>query len=231
MRSFWDRRAREDPFYFVDNRLSYRDPDPERFWNGGEEALDALLQAAGVEVRPTDSIVDIGSGVGRLTRPLATRASEVWAVEISEEMLDLARGHNAHLSNVNWVLGDGRSLTGIRDASVDGCVSLVVFQHIPSAEVIMSYIREMGRVLRHGGWAAFQVSNDPSVHRPPSVVARMRGTLSPRRPRGQGAPPWLGTAVDLVELRSVATSAGLELVRIFGEGTQFCIVGARRVAD
>ena len=32
---FWDERAREDAFYFVDSRLDYGDPDVERFWAGG----------------------------------------------------------------------------------------------------------------------------------------------------------------------------------------------------
>ena len=40
MRRFWDRRAREDAFYFVDNRLWYRDPDLEGFWAGGREVMD-----------------------------------------------------------------------------------------------------------------------------------------------------------------------------------------------
>jgi SAM-dependent methyltransferase len=230
MGQYWDRRAREDAFYFVDNRLQYRDPDLERFWQEGEVALDTMLEAAGKEVRPGDSVVDVGCGVGRLSRPLAARASEVWAIDVSEEMLALARRYNEQLENVHWVLGEGSSLTGIADESVDGIVSLVVFQHIPDPAVVMSYVREMGRVLRPGGWAAFHVSNDPSIHRPPGLAARIRGALSRRTPAGQADAAWLGSAVDLDELRAVAAESGLEIDRISGEGTQFCIVGAHRAA-
>jgi SAM-dependent methyltransferase len=228
MSRFWNRRAREDAFYFVDNRLRYRDPDVERFWEEGEAALDTLLDSAGKEVRAGDSVVDIGCGVGRLSRPLAARASQVWAVEVSEKMLELARHYNPSLDNVHWLLGDGDSLHGIDDESVDGIVSLVVFQHIPYPEVVMSYVREMGRVLKPGGWAAFHVSNDPSVHRPPGLVARARGALSRKRPSGQSDAAWLGSAVDLDELRRVADASGLEIDRVHGEGTQFCLVGAHR---
>lgn len=228
MRHFWDRRAREDPFYFVDNRLRYRDPDVERFWKEGKVALDTLLASAGKEVGAGDSVVDIGCGVGRLSRPLAERASEVWAVEISEEMLDLARRYNAGLENVRWLLGDGHSLAGIKDQSADGIVSLVVFQHIPDPGVVMSYVREMGRVLKAGGWAAFHVSNDPNIHRSPGLGTRIRSALSRRRPRGQADAAWLGSAIDLDELRAVAVESGLEVDRISGEGTQYCVVGARR---
>jgi SAM-dependent methyltransferase len=230
MRRFWDRRAREDAFYFVDNRLRYGDPDVDRFWQEGATALDRVLGLAGKEVKPGDSVVDIGCGVGRLTRPLAARASEVWAVEISEEMLELARRYNPALENVHWLLGDGHSLAGIADESVDGIVSLVVFQHIPDPGIVMAYVREMGRVLKTGGWAAFHVSNDPSIHRAPGLIARITGAVSRSRPRGQGTAEWVGSAVDLDELRPVMATSGLSIDHLYGEGTQFCVVGAKRAA-
>ena len=45
---YWDERAREDAYYFVDNRLDYRMPDVDRFWAGGEEALGVLLDRQAV---------------------------------------------------------------------------------------------------------------------------------------------------------------------------------------
>src|SRR3954447_23307991 len=84
---FWDERAREHALFFVDNRLPYRASDAEGFWAGGELALDQLLQATGVRVAAEDVVVDIGCGVGRLTRALAARAREVVAVDVSAEML------------------------------------------------------------------------------------------------------------------------------------------------
>ena len=32
MRRFWNARAREDAFYFVDTRQPYRGPDHDGFW-------------------------------------------------------------------------------------------------------------------------------------------------------------------------------------------------------
>ena len=43
MRRFWDRRASENPWFFITNTLDYSDPDLERFWASGEEDLDTLL--------------------------------------------------------------------------------------------------------------------------------------------------------------------------------------------
>jgi SAM-dependent methyltransferase len=234
MREFWDERAREDAFYFVDSRLDYRQPDLERFWAGGEEDLDRILGDLGLDLDPGAVVVEIGCGVGRLTRALAGRTSRVIALDVSEEMLHLAREHNPELDNVEWVLGDGRSLAGVPTGVADACLSHVVFQHIPDPEVTLGYVREIGRVLRPGGWAAFQISNDPSVH--DLAAHRGRGrrladralALAGRAPRGQGRPEWLGSAIELDRLSSAAADGAMTIERVAGEGTQFCLVRARR---
>jgi len=231
MRGFWDRRAEEDPFYFVDNRLQYGAPDMERFWAGGQEDLDQIMSRLGLRLSPQERVVEIGCGVGRITRALASRVSDVRALDVSPRMLEHAREHNHELNNVEWLLGDGSTLTCIADASADGCFSHVVFQHIPDPQITLRYVREMGRVLKAGGWSAFQVSNQPALHRRRSLLTRLRslpGRLSGRRPRGQAHAAWLGSAVRLDELRSVADEAGLDVERVSGEGTQWCLVLLRK---
>lgn len=234
MGAFWDDRAREDAYYFVDNALGYRHPDQEsHFWRGGEEALDAMLAPLAVAIAPDETILDIGCGVGRLTRVIAKRARRVVALDVSAEMLSRAQALNAELDNVSWVQGDGTSLAGVGDSSVDGCVSLVVFQHIPDPAITLGYVREMGRVLRPGGWAAFQLSNDPSIHRARGGWERRRQRLLAlvgRFPKGQAHPAWLGSAVDLDELRASAADGGTETVRTAGEGRQMCFVLLRKPA-
>jgi SAM-dependent methyltransferase len=231
MQEFWDERARENAPYFVENTLDYADPNLDRFWQSGVEAVDAILGRLGLAVGADDVVVDLGCGLGRLTRVLAERALRVMALDVSEEMLRQAREHNAHLDNVEWIHCDGRSLTGVGDASATGFFSHVVFQHIPDPAITYAYVADVGRVLRPGGWAAFQVSNDPSVHRPQSGLPMLRHRLRAavgRAPKGSTHPAWLGSAVDLGVLRRTAEGAGLEVTRITGEGTQFCMVALRR---
>jgi SAM-dependent methyltransferase len=231
MREFWDARAREDALYFIDNRRRYRDPDLEGFWAGGEADLDQILSELGVRVQPGDVALDIGCGVGRLTRVLAGRARKVYGLDVSAEMLERARQLNAHLENVSWIHGDGTTLAPLADGSVDVCVSHVVFQHLPDPRLTYGYVQEMGRVLRAGGWAAFQVSGDPNVHHAVARAATPRERLAAlvgRRPHGQRDPAWLGSAVDMAELRRTAAGSGLAIERTVGEGTQFCLMLARR---
>src|SRR3954471_16925661 len=208
MRRFWDERAREDALAYVDDR-GRRGED---FWRGGEEVLATFEQQLGFTVGG-DLIVEIGCGVGRVTRALAARVESVIAIDVSAEMLARARELNPELAGVRWAQGDGETLLGVEDASVDGVFSHVVFQHLPDPDLTLGYVREMGRVLLPGGWAAFQVSNDPAVHR--------RRLLARRATRH---PAWRGSAGGLNRRGDTAGEAGLEVARVVGEGTQFCLV-------
>jgi SAM-dependent methyltransferase len=227
MRRFWNARAREDAFYFVDTRQRYGRPDAERFWDA-DALLDFVLDQLGVSVKQTDTVLEIGCGIGRITRALATRASEVVALDVSDEMLARGRALNPDLERVRWVQGDGVSLSGVADQSIDASVSLVVFQHVPDASITLGYVGELGRVLREGAWAALQISNDPSVHRRHARHLSDLKAIVGRGPRGQRHPAWLGSHVELDQLRAAATEAGLTLERTCGEGSQYCQVLLRR---
>lgn len=231
MQAFWDERAKENAFYFVDNQIDYNSPDADRFWAEGVRTVDVICAALGVSVGPEDEVVEIGCGVGRLTRVLADRGRSVRALDVSAEMLARAREANAALANVTWLHGDGASLTGVDDASADVVFSHVVFQHIPDPAITLEYVTEMGRVLRPGGWAGFQISNDPSIHRARTGGRLLREralALMGKAPKGQGDPAWLGSAVEIDDLRATASAAGLEVERVENPGTQFCFVLLRR---
>jgi SAM-dependent methyltransferase len=240
MARFWDERARENAEYFVDDRLDYRTgayaaDDPDDFWSKGERDFDAILAAVDAPaIGPDDVLLDVGCGVGRMTRAAARRAGRVIGIDVSAEMVGRARETLRDVDNVELLVGDGTSLGGVEDASVDVVFSVVVFQHIPDPEVTLGYVREIGRVLRPGGWAAFQVSDDPEVHRReharPSGLRRVVGRLRRSIPQGQDDPAWRGSAVDVGRLEQVANASGTTVENVVGRGTQFCYVLLRRAA-
>lgn len=234
MAGFWDERARENAAYFVENRLDYGDTDLEAFWATGPEVVASVLEVLGQQIRPTDAVVELGCGLGRLTRVLAASGSTVRALDVSGEMIRRAAELNAGLAGVTWIRCDGATFTDVADASADVVLSHVVLQHVPSAEITYSYVRDMGRILRPGGWAGFQVSNDPSVHHartgPAAWKQRALAAIG-RAPGGSDHPAWLGSAVDVGVLRRTAEEAGLEVERLTGAGTQFCFVVLRRPAS
>jgi SAM-dependent methyltransferase len=228
MGAYWDERARENAEYFVDNRLDYSSPDLDAFWASGEKVVNLFAERLEFEIGPEQDLVEIGCGVGRLTRVLAARARSVRALDVSAEMLDRARRHNPGLEGVEWLQGDGLHLTGVADASADGVFSHVVFQHIPDPAITYGYVTEIGRVLRPGGWAAFQVSNDPSVHRARTSFRHRIAAMLGRAPKGADHPAWRGSAVDMGVLRDTAGAAGLHVERAVGEGTQYCLIRLSR---
>lgn len=232
MADFWDARAREDALFFVDDRLSYGpDRDETWFWAEGERLLDELLERSGAPALPAGATaLDLGCGVGRFTRVLAERVAQVHGVDVSAEMIERAKQMLGSHGNVELHRGDGLTIP-LPDASVDVAVSFVVFQHIPDPEVTLGYVRELGRVLRPGGWTVFQLSNDPTVHRPDRADLprpRLWDRVRRRVPHGTADPAWLGSAVTLEQLDAALAAGGLRSAHRSGEGTQYLLERAVR---
>jgi len=72
----------------------------------------------------------------------------VIGIDVSETML--RKGSESCPVEAEWVHGDGVSLKGVADNSVDYVLTFEVFQHIASEEVLVAYFDEMSRVLRPG---------------------------------------------------------------------------------
>src|SRR5437773_11604805 len=93
-----------------------------------------------------------------MTRMLGRIFGHVTAVDVSKEIIDRGRINLADLHNVTLILGDGATLSAVPDESHDFAFSFIVFQHIPSTEVIASYCREIRRVLRPGSVFKFHLN-------------------------------------------------------------------------
>jgi 16S rRNA (adenine1518-N6/adenine1519-N6)-dimethyltransferase len=67
-------------------------------------ALGKIVVAA--QIQPTDSVLEIGPGLGSLTRYLAASAKEVVAVELDQHLLPPLKAVLAPYSNVHLIHGD-----------------------------------------------------------------------------------------------------------------------------
>ncbi len=233
MRDFWDARARENALWYIHSQLDYNAPDSDEFWRSGEDNLERTLAPFGIVLRGDERVLEIGCGMGRITRALAARARDVVGVDVSPEMIERGRTALAELANVTLQVGSGTDLAGIDRNSCDACYSFIVFQHIPDPAITCGYIREIGRVLRPGGWTVFQVSDRPEIHRRAywrlrvPLRERLR-RLAGRAPRGCTDAPWLGSAVPREDLLAALAAGGMRLESTVGDGTQFCLVHARK---
>jgi SAM-dependent methyltransferase len=231
MRSYWDARAVENAPFFIHSQLDYDQPDLAEFWRSGEDNLRRTLEPFTPRFLATDRVLEIGCGIGRITRAIAGQAAHVVGVDVSEEMVRRARRELADLENVQILQGNGRDLSELASGSFDACYSFIVFQHIPDPDITCEYIVEIGRVLRPGGWAVFQVSDQPEIHRPAYYKRSLRAMVKMRRElryRHTLEPQWLGSAVPRLKLLAALGRGGLTLEGAVGEGTQFCLLSVRR---
>src|SRR5205814_698222 len=108
-------------------------------------------------------VLEIGCGAGRVTRSLARLFGEVHALDVSGEMVRHARIALDRFPNAFLYQNNGMDLSVIPGHPFDFAISCLVFQHIPSREIIQSYVREVHRLLRPGCLFKFQVQGSMQV--------------------------------------------------------------------
>ena len=205
MKRDWDRRARENARHFVDT--SRTDWTDQTFFASGEQAIAEEILTDTVNIYQGKDparmrVLEIGCGAGRLTRALSGIFGEVHAVDVSGEMVARARAALQDRPNVTFYQNNGCDLTVVPPLVFDFAYSSHVFQHIPSREVIDTYVREVHRLLRPGALFKFQV----------------QGHLS-----GDSSPDdtWHGVSFTQEQASEMARRCGFEHRHSFGAGHQY----------
>lgn len=121
-------------------------------------AWAARQVGAALDLEPTDIVLELGCGVGRIGRELAPRCREWHGVDISSNMLRVAEERLAHLSNVHLHKVERTALEQFADASVDKIYCQAVLFHLDKEDVFL-YLREFARLLKPGGVTYFETWN------------------------------------------------------------------------
>jgi SAM-dependent methyltransferase len=230
MRDYWEERARLNPAYYVDTSLSYDNPDMERFLETGRRVATQALDGPPA-VTPTGNAlaVEIGCGMGRICLALSERFDRVVGYDISAEMLRRAR-ELVPDERIDFRLTEGATLPGLAEGSADLVLTFTVFQHIPSLDIIRSYVDEAGRVLTSGGVFVLQWNGTPGAAR--WRLRRWVKAVEHRLGRGdrygRDAPQFLGSRVELEDMRAMLAAADMTLEVTDGEGTLFTWGWARK---
>jgi ubiquinone/menaquinone biosynthesis C-methylase UbiE len=209
MRADWNERAREDAHYYV--AFGGRDQDEAGFLATAADVLrsiEAQLKRLPARAnRRAWRALEIGCGPGRLVKPLSRHFGEIHGVDVSDEMIRLARERVSEVPHAHFHATDGASLGLFADASFEFIYSYAVFQHIPSREVVLEYMHEIRRVLKPGGVFHGQFNG----------LAHASDTNT-----------WSGVVFSAADIRAFTRENGLQLVNLDGEQTQYMWTTWRR---
>jgi SAM-dependent methyltransferase len=208
MRADWNARAGEDAYYYV--AFGRREQDDQEFFSSGADVVKALTFELR-RLRSRGAALEIGCGPGRLLRPLSRLFDQVHGVDVSDEMVRLAAERLRDVPNAHPHHGTGSDLALFPDASFDFVYSYAVFQHIPSRDVVFSYLAEAARVLKPGGVLKCQINGLPAH-------ARQYDT-------------WSGVRVAPDELRRFTLDHDFQLLALEGIWTQYMWMTARRMEN
>lgn len=151
--------------------LSLREDDAKTYVAGytdeaqlefvGRHTVDLLQRFVGI--RPSDVILEIGCGIGRVGRFLAPRCAEWIGADIAPNMLKHTARRLKDLPNIRLIELSTVGLKEIEDESVDVVYCTVVFMHLYEWDRYR-YVLEAFRVLRHGGRCFFDNVDITSEH-------------------------------------------------------------------
>ncbi len=163
IKAVWSHLGEVEPHFSVVSTPSFKpenlDQNREAFFRSGKSEAGLLaseLSGHGLTVTGYRHVVELGCGVGRVTRYLADMASSVTALDISAPHLKLA---GEYLISQNVKHFELRQVTDPASTEIPSCdlfYSRIVLQHNPPP-VMLFLVRRFLSALEPGGVAVFQL--------------------------------------------------------------------------
>lgn len=121
----------------------------------GEVVLPNLLELVG-EARG-QTICDLACGQGWIARELARRGARVTGVDLSEQLLAMARRHEEQKPlGVEYFQDDAQVVKTQASARFDGAICIMALMNIPD---VASAFHTVRRILKPGGWFVFAITH------------------------------------------------------------------------
>lgn len=202
-KKLWDKLANKNYLYYIVSKKG-KDITNKQFRSTGLENYTEIIKNDSLLLDKLKAyynkrVLEIGCGIGRMTEFFANDFKTVDGIDISESMIEQGKKYLAHLKNVNLIATDGINYP-FQDDSFDLVFSYIVFQHMPSQEVVKANLREVFRVLNpNGGIAKIQ----------------LRGGVKPCKWKW-----YYGPSFSLNEAKSIINEIGFRLLKTEGENTK-----------
>jgi len=133
-------------------------------------------------------------------KPLSRYFDEIQGVDVSDEMVRLARQRLQSIPRAHVHATNGASLGLFAADHFDIVYSYAVFQHIPSRDVVLEYMRETHRVLKPGGIFRGQFNGLPPAQTPNT---------------------WSGVSFSVEDILDFTRDNGFQILALEGAHTQY----------
>ena len=162
--SQWEQLGRSDPYWSVITQPHYRQEQFEahrqQFQLSGKHSCELFLAALrrnGINPGSLRTCLEVGCGVGRVTRYLAQAVQQVVACDISSQHLELARQYLESETVANVELRHWSGVGALEQLPpFDALYSVITLQHNPPP-VMAWMLRRLLASLASGGVAYFQL--------------------------------------------------------------------------
>ena len=185
-----------------------------------------MLVIERAEIEPGIALLDVGTGSGgNIAIPAALRGARVVGLDVTPELLELARGHAAGAGvEVEWIEGDAQALP-FGDATFDRVVSTFGAMFAPDHAAAAA---ELVRVCRPGGRVLMTTWIDDGFI---GELFKLTGRFLPPPPPGVQPPPLWGVEAHVREMFAAAGAS--PSIALEAAGWEFASVGeaVREYAD
>lgn len=157
-KDLWNKLAQSNSKYYINSNKGKGITEQE-FWESGEQEFRTHIWNDDL-LKPCQTMLDIGCGIGRITQFMRTMANLVIGTDISGEMIKQAK---KRFPDITFIETDGYTLP-LEDNSVDVAFSYLVFQHMKDREMVESNLKEVQRILKPTGIFKVRIRTDYVKH-------------------------------------------------------------------
>jgi ubiquinone/menaquinone biosynthesis C-methylase UbiE len=122
----------------------------------GQLLADSVLDEM-IVIQPGEQVCAVACGAGRDARYLAYRGATVTGVDLSANLIEIARAaEDEHQLGVVYQVDSALSLLSLSDASFCGVLCHMALMDIPELDQVLGTI---ARILSPGGWFVFSITH------------------------------------------------------------------------
>lgn len=147
----------EDPGVESDDKAKYLHFIGDEW--GNKRDVDSIVKDYILEFVDSESIAaEIGSGGGRVASKVANHVAMLSCFDISDEMLQKAKGALKNFTNITYVLLEDCNFPNCYEKNYDFVYSFDVFVHL-DLHTIWKYFKEINSILKVGGRVFLHTAN------------------------------------------------------------------------